>query len=290
MANTRQIKRRILSAQNISKITGAMEKVAASKMVKAQSQALEARPYARALAKSLQTVAKYTERSLHPLLSKHDLGIEVLVIVSTDKGLCGSLNTNIFKQVMHWKSAHPTGKFIAVGKKAAMFARFSGIDLEAQFTEIPEKIVTNDIVGLTELIIQKFLDKSYKSVDIAYTDFINTLSQQATIAPLLPIEPSYEFRDDTMVVPEISPQYVFEPSATTLLEELLPYYLEHTVYQLFLEAKASEQSARMVAMKNASENANELVGELKLLFNKSRQAAITNELLEITTATLSLTA
>ncbi len=291
MANTRQIKRRISSAQNISKITSAMEMVAASKMKKAQNQAVESRPYAHALTQSLKKIAQYTDSSLHPLLSQHQAGAPCVVIVSTDKGLCGGLNTNILKQVSAWKKQHTGGVAIVIGKRGISVARVAGLPIEAQFTDLPEVISQEEIIPMIQLIKSKFLDQTYRSVDVIYTDFINTLSQKPDVIRLLPIakeEAEFIPEQPKQVNPQVMPTYVFEPGAKELLDYLLPYYLENTLYHIMLESKASEYSARMVAMKNASENAMDLVAELQLMFNKSRQAAITAELLDITTAVMSL--
>ena len=288
MANIRQLKRRIKSAQNTSKITKAMEMVAASKMMRSQNQALEARPYSEALFNSLQTVAQYTESSVHPLLEVHATGKEVLVVISTDKGLAGSLNTNLLKATLEWFEQHPNGEMIAVGKKAVNFARLAGIPIYAQFTELNEAVTTVDILPISTLVMEKYLDLELKSVDILFTDFINTLSQKATRRQLLPLIQDIPFNDESMITAEISSEYTFEPDTKSLLEQLMPLYIEQTIFHLMLEARASEHSARMVAMKNASENAGDLVDELNLLFNKSRQATITTELLDMIGATMSL--
>lgn len=288
MANARQIKRRIVAAQNISKITKAMEMVAASKMKRAQEQATAARPYSRALQSSLQKLAGYTDTSLHLLLATHEEGLDILVLISTDKGLCGSLNPNLFKASLAWIKTHPTGQVIAVGKKAVAFCRVSGVELFAQFTQLPEKLSIQDILPIASLIMDRYLNKDFHSVSILYMDFINTLSQRVRTINILPIHSSLEYHDDSMVVPEVKSEYIFEPDPKEILGHLLPYYIENTLYQAFLEGRASEHSARMVAMKNASENARDLVGELRLVFNKSRQAAITTELLDITTASLTV--
>ncbi|MDQ5951725.1 MAG: synthase gamma chain [Patescibacteria group bacterium] len=285
MATARQVKQRISTAKNISKITKAMEMVSASKMKRAQDQTLAARPYAQALADSLRTLAKEATPDLHPLLSNHTEGIDVLIIISTDRGLCGSLNQNMFKKAMEWYKAHPKGEFIVVGKKAVAFAQFLGLDVIAQFTSIPDRVSLSDILPITTLAIEKFTEKYYRSVSIVYMDFINTLSQKAHLSQLLPIN---NLSDDQSLVETERSEYIFEPTPKEILQELLPYYVENSVYQSFLEGKASEHSARMVAMKNASENAKDLVKELQLLFNKSRQESITKELLEITTATMTL--
>jgi F-type H+-transporting ATPase subunit gamma len=288
MANIRQIKRRIKAAQNTSKITKAMEMVAASKMMRAQQRATDARPYAKAIWQSLKTVAQFTQIEAHPLLQKPKTGRAALVIFATDKGLCGSLNTNLFKATHVWSEDSEQPYIIAVGRKAVHFVNLLGLEMFAQFTDLPESPRFEDILPVGNLVIEKFLDGTFKSVDILYTDFINTLSQAVSLTPLLPISGTPSKEETAEVSPQITSEYTFEPSIHSILDQLLPFYVENTIYQSILEASASEHSARMVAMKNASENANELVGELKLLFNKSRQANITSELLDITTAILSL--
>jgi len=288
MANTRQIKRRIAASQNISKITKAMEMVAASKMRKAQDQALAARPYARALQESLEKVAEHTDTTLHPMLAHHDQGTPIALIISTNKGQCGSLNTTLFKAALQWLDQHPEGQFIAVGRKAVAFSRSAGLKIYAQFTDLPDKLTARDILPVSTLIMDRFLDGEFKSVHLLYMDFINTLSQKLRTVQVLPIEKKDVAADDQMVNPVITKEYTFEPEPHQLLTQLLPYYIENLLYQSFLEGRASEHSARMVAMKNASENAADLVSELKLIFNKSRQAGITSELLDITTAALTV--
>lgn len=288
MANARQIKSRISTASNISKITKALEMVSASKMRRAQEAALAARPYTRGIQTSLQKVAQFTDSSLHPLLSKHEAGIPVLVLFSTDRGLCGGLNTNLFKSVAQWSKTHPNFKVVALGKKAVALCRKMGFPLLAQFTDLPEKLSVENILPLSTLLANGFLTQEFHSVTLVYMDFINTLTQKVRILQLLPLSQEHFTPEPGEVIPELRSEYMFEPKPREILNELLPYYLENTLYQTLLEAKASEHSARMVAMKNASDNAKSLVGELKLLFNKSRQAAITSELLDITTATLTV--
>lgn len=300
MANARQVKGRIGTAKNISKITKAMEMVSASKMKRSQDQAMSARPYAEALSQSLKTVCNIVDSSIHPLLSNHVEGVSVAVVISTDKGLCGSLNGYLLKELMAWRNAQ-TGQFavIAVGKKGVAIARNLGIDVFAQFTELPEKITIKEIVPLTTLVMDNFLQKNFKSVDVIFTDFINTLSQRPRTDKVLPISSKIEGIkplknqesieiDEKTKKPKKEVEYLFEPDPRTILDRLLPFYVENSFFHAFLESRASEHSARMVAMKNASENASELVDELQLIYNKSRQQSITGELLDITTATLSL--
>lgn len=288
MSNARQIKQRIKTAKNISKITRAMEMVSASKMRRAQSQALATRPYTRALQESLATLASTINTNIHPYLSEHGEGIDIAIVISTDKGLCGGLNPNLFKETIAWQRKHPEGKLVLVGKKAVAFAKAYGLNVHAQFTNLPDTIGAADILPISSMVSKEFLEKDFKTVSIIYMDFISTLVQKVHTTNLLPlpkIEKTAE-EDKSLVKKETSTEYIFEPSPKEILDDLLNYYLENTLYQSFLEAKASEHSARMVAMKNASENAGELMSELKLQFNKSRQAGITSELLDITTAIL----
>ena len=191
----------------------------------------------------------------------------------------------MFKKALEWYKQHPQGKFIVVGKKAVAFAQFIGLEVIAQFTNIPDRVSVGDVLPISSLIIDQFTGHHYKSVSIVYMDFINTLSQKVHVQQVLPIK---HLNNDVILVDTEHSEYVFEPSPSEILRELLPYYVENSIYQSFLEGKASEHSARMVAMKNASENAKDLVKELQLLFNKSRQESITRELLEITTATMTL--
>ena len=289
MPSARQVKQRITTAQNIAKITKAMEMTSASKMKRAQQSALSARPYAKALEESLRLVAAQNPEYSHPLLSRHETGVNVLILVSTDRGLCGSLNQNLFKMTATWLTSNKDGQIIAVGKKAVAFAKYLGLDVLATFIDMPDHIQAADLVGLSALILDRFSRHELKTVDLLFADFINTLSQQPKIIELLPIShlPS---ESETLSTIEKPSEFLFEPSPKDILDELLPYYLENTIFQTFLEAKASEHSSRMVAMKNASENAQDLVKELRLVYNKTRQESITNELLEITTATVSLQA
>lgn len=287
MSSARQIKQRIKTAKNISKITKAMEMVSASKMRRAQAQALATRPYTQALQESLQRLANEVKTDIHPYLTAHNIGIDVAVIISTDKGLCGGLNQNLFKEAVAWQKAHPNSKLVVVGRKAVAFARIYGLDVHAQFTDLPDTINTNDTIAVTTLVSQAFLDQQFKTVSVIYMDFVSTLVQKIKVAQLLPLpkEVSDTLSGEGKEVKK-STEYLFEPSPQAILNNLLNYYIENAVYQSFLEAKASEHSARMVAMKNASENAGDLMHELQLKFNKSRQAGITNELLDITTAIL----
>lgn len=286
MNNVRQIKQRIKTAQNIAKITKAMEMVSASKMKRAQEHALSARPYAQTLHQSLKLLQQNVITYVHPLLEKHETGDEILILVSTDRGLCGSLNPNLFKTTMQWYNSHKQPKLIVVGKKAVNFSRVYGLEVLAQFTDLGDTIELHDILPISTLISTQFLEKKARSVSILFMDFVNTLTQKVSVSQVLPLEDVHPFEEGALVAQQPSSEYQFEPSAAEILNELLPYYLENAIFHAFLEAKASEHSARMVAMKNASENAKDLVHELNLAYNKSRQEGITTELLDITTAIL----
>lgn len=290
MANVRQVKQRINTAKNIAKITKAMEMVSASKMKRAQQQALAARPYAKALDHSLRLVSTQNVTFDHPLLSEHQEGKPALMIISTDRGLCGALNQNLFKIASDWLHKNDNGVIIAVGKKSIAFAEFIGLEVLAVFSDIPDKLTATHLVPLSTLITEKFTSHELRSVDLVFTDFVNTLSQHPTLTPLLPIRQQDLQEEEGQSLTKLTDasEFQFEPNPSDILVELLPYYLENTIYQSFLESKASEHSARMVAMKNASDNAKDLVKELQLVYNKSRQESITNELLDITTAALSL--
>ena len=287
MSSARQIKQRIKTAKNISKITKAMEMVSASKMRRAQAQALATRPYTRALQEALQRLAREVTTNIHPYLSEHNSGIDVAIVISTDKGLCGGLNQNLFKEAIAWQKQHKNSKLVVIGRKAVAFARIYGLEVHAQFTDLPDRIGISDTIATTTLVSQAFLDQNFRTVNIIYMDFISTLVQKVRTTQILPLpkEVSDTFSQESIPA-RATTEYLFEPSPEIILNDLLNYYLENTIYQSFLEAKASEHSARMVAMKNASENAGDLMQELQLSFNKSRQASITNELLDITTAIL----
>lgn len=291
MANTRLIKNRIKSAKNIAKITKAMEMVSASKMRRAQEQVQASRPYASKLDAILRTIAQYAKSATHPLLEDHPTGQPALLLVSTDRGLCGALNTNLFKAALDFYNRHPDMVLITVGKKAHEFAMRVGIPEKATFLELPERVSFTDTLPMSQLIQEGFLGDDFSSVTVIHMEFISTLSQAVHEAPLLPLQVqlSGTHKEVTEEGETVERDYVFEPNADRMLGELLPYYLETELYQLLLDARASEHSARMISMQNASNNAKDVVDSLQLEYNKGRQASITQELLEITTASLSIT-
>jgi F-type H+-transporting ATPase subunit gamma len=294
MSNTQSLTRRIRSAKNIKQITKAMEMVSASKMRKAQSQALSSRPYARKLETTLNAIANLAPSSSEQaLLTPNESGRPLLVIVSTDKALAGSLNTNLFRGVSEY--CHEQGLenplTVIVGQKARAFVLSSDYLLHAEFTQLPDPISYADSLPISKLIIDSYIDKTAKSVHIVYMDFISTLVQKVRGFQLLPLSTDWTsvVEDPKSALDAVTPEkstYVFEPDANTILEWLVPYYIELAIYQVLLESKASEHSARMVSMKNASENATEIIQDLTLSYNKARQAGITAELLDNVTASM----
>ncbi|HZZ99002.1 MAG TPA: ATP synthase F1 subunit gamma [Candidatus Saccharimonadia bacterium] len=285
MAASRLIKRRIKSAKNISQITKAMEMVSASKMRRAQSQALASRPYAEKLSEMLRIASQYTSQSAHPLLKQNDSPKTLLVLISSDRGLTGGLNTNLFRAALEF-SKDKNVTLITVGKKAREFAVKTGLTILGEFNNLPEKISFEDALPIAQLAMQSFLTGEFGQVHLMHMRFITTLSQKVEMQQVLPLVS--ELIEQPAELISAKSDYVFEPSPSEVLDFLLPYYIELEVYQTMLDAKASEHSARMVAMKNASDNAKDVVSELQLIYNKSRQAGITRELNEITTAALSV--
>lgn len=291
---TRLIKGRIKSATNISKITKAMEMVSASKMRRAQDQALRSRPYTHKLVEMLHTIAKFTETSLHPLLQQGKPEAPVaFVLISTDRGLAGSLNANLFRAVMKEVDANPNCVLITVGKKAKEFALKTGKTIVAEFNKVPDSPSLAEVIPISSILTEGFLAGQFSRVLTIHMQFVSTLAQKPEINQLLPIATGEADKigmteSNSHTEKELRQEYIFEPSAQEMLGILLPFYAENGFYQIMLEAKASEHSARMVAMKNASENAKDVVSSLRLEYNKSRQAAITSELLDITTASLTV--
>jgi F-type H+-transporting ATPase subunit gamma len=280
MANTLDIRRRIRSVKNTAQITKAMQMVAASKMRKAQAAALAGRPYQEALDRVLGALHGKVDPRENPLLEERPVQRELIVVISTDKGLCGPLNTNLFRELATNDLTNPG--FVTVGKKAVQFLARTRRELLADFpaSEVPR---FREIRPVASFCAERFLSHDVDQVRVLYPKFVNTLNQQPTFHRLLPISPG-------QIAPEEKPtgEFVFEPNETAVLAAILPHYLGYEIYQMVLDARASEHSARMVAMKNATDNAKQLVKDLTLEYNKVRQASITTELLEITTAQLAV--
>ena len=293
MANLKDIRRRIKSVNNTAQITKAMQMVAAAKMKKAQDQALAGREYADKLNLVLTNLKANMEGLAHPYLEVREEGKHLVLVISTDKGLCGGINTNLLKKVR----AEVTGNadYSTVGKKLRDQITKAGETIVKDFT-IEDPILFDEIKPITKHLTEKFISGDYNKVSVCFTNFVSTMVQEPHVSQLLPIDPSKlaEKRDyegvgkgeitETNVEAALEKEYTFEPNPNAVLSALLPQYIGFQIYQMIVEARASEHSARMVAMKSATDNANELAKDLKLEYNKLRQAAITAELLEITTA------
>ncbi len=292
MASARDIKKRIRSVKNISQITRALEAVSASRVRKAQARVLASRAYAQKAWEILLNVQSTATKGipLHPLLSaRSEINNIIIVMITSDRGLAGAFNSNILRVAQRF--AHRLGKparFIAVGKKGRDSLVRSGADLMAEFTGMKADPTIADLRPVAKLVIDEFLSGKADQVFIAYTDFVNTLTQKPVALSWLPLIP-YQHDDAVMAemikaVPAVSAgksDYEYEPDATAILDEIVPRFTELQLYQALLESQASEHSARMVAMRNASDNATSLIGDLTLMYNKARQAAITAEILDI---------
>src|SRR5881628_1414443 len=288
MANTQDIRRRIKSIRNTAQITKAMQMVAASKMRKAQQHALAGRPYAALMNKVLVSLQRRTDPRLHPLLHIRPVKKELVFIISTDKGLCGALNTNLFREAANFDTTKTA--FVVTGKKARQFIARTKRELLADF-ELKDAPSFVETKPMSKFVMEKFLSGDVDKVSILYTHFLNTINQRPTLHTLLPIS-SFDLpkKHEPEANEDVDPLlgYVFEPNAEAVLDVMLPYYVQFQVFQMILDARASEHSARMVAMKNATDNANEFIKDLTLEYNKMRQAGITTELLEIATAQMAL--
>jgi len=286
MASTRDIRRRIKSVKNTRQITKAMELVAASKMKKAQQAALAGGPYAQVLSRMLSAVAGRVEESEHPFLAERPIRTRGILLVTTDKGLAGPLNANLFKVATEIKTP---AKFYAAGRKGAQFLARTHRDMVADFS-VHDRVPFSEIKVIAELMVKHYLEGSIDTLEVVYPRFKNTLVQEPTVQPVLPLSSVQQFVNaqiDAAARIEETREFLFEPSAPQVLEALLPFYVNRQIFQLVLSAKASEHSARMVAMKTAKDNATKLLGDLTLEYNKARQAGITQEILEIAAAQFS---
>ena len=278
-ANTRDIRRRIKSVKNTAQITKAMQMVAASKMRKAQQLALDGRPYAQLLNRISAAVNEVQGGDIkHPLIEVREVKKELLIIISTDKGLCGALNTNLLREAAKFDGEKT--EFIAAGRKAAQWAGRSRKKMIAEFhlKDTPSFVETKVI---SKMAIEKFLDGSVDKVSVLVTRFVNTLTQEPVVFQLLPVSALPVNKDLEAAGEKGGVDVVFEPSAAAVLDALLPYYAHFAIYRAVVEARAAEHSARMVAMKNATDNAEELIEDLTLSYNKVRQSNITREMIEI---------
>ena len=284
MAVGKEIRGKIKSVENTKKITKAMEMVAASKMRKAQERMRAARPYSDKIRNITANLASANPEYTHPFMAKAaGTGAKRIgyIVVTTDKGLCGGMNTNILRMVTQQsrelEAAGNKIQAVAIGNKGLGFLNRVGVKVVAHVTQIGDTPHLDKLIGPVKVMLDEFQDGKLDAVYLCYTKFINTMKQEPTIEQLLPL-PAHKLEADKG---NFGWDYIYEPEAQTVIDELVVRYVEALVYQAVAENLASEQSARMVAMKSASDNAGNVIGELKLVYNKTRQAAITKELSEI---------
>ncbi len=284
MAGTKEIRTKIKSVQNTRKITKAMEMVAASKMRKAQERMRSARPYAEKIRNVAAHMAQANPEYQHPFMVKRDIKRAGLIVVTTDKGLCGGLNTNVLRavtnQLRDLQNKGVETQSTAIGSKGMQFLGRIGAKVVSNVVHLGDTPHLEKLIGAIKVQLDAFTAGQIDAVYLAYTRFINTMKQEPVVEQLLPLT------TDKLTQTEAEKQayswdYIYEPDAQTVVDELLIRYVEALVYQAVAENMASEQSARMVAMKAASDNAKNVIGELQLVYNKTRQAAITKELSEI---------
>jgi len=276
VASQRDIRRRIGAVKNIKQITRAMQFVAASKLKRAQDATLASRPYSEKLDEVLADLAEVLGAEDHPLLAEREGGKRLVVLVTTDRGLAGPLNTNTIRFASREILDQPGDlTVVTVGRKGRDAMRRAGVPMEAHFAGFGDRPAFADVIPLARLISDDYLSGTYGQVDVIYSRFVTTLTQRPEKLQLLPIRPA----QDTEGIP--GNQFIFEPSAAAVLQQLLPRYVATRLFQAVLEGKASEESSRMVAMKNATENAGDLIDDLTLSYNKVRQSNITREMIEI---------
>ena len=290
MASGREIKTKIKSTQNMRKVTRALEMVSASKIRKAQDLMKASRPYARSMRKVIAHVAQASTDFSHPFLqSRENVARVGYVVISTDRGLCGGLNSNLFRRLLpairEWQDKGVQIDVVAIGQKAvSFFRRLKGVNLIGSTSHLGEKPKLEQLIGVIKVVLDAYTANGLDRVFLAYNDFVNTMTQKPSIDALLPlplVAAELEGTAGAKLEQSHDWDYIYEPDAATVLEHVLGRYIESVVYQGVLENLASEHAARMVAMKSASDNANKVIAELTLIYNKARQAAITQEISEI---------
>jgi len=280
MSSSKEIVGQIKSIKNTRKVTRALEMVSASKIRKAQDRMQASRPYARMMRQVIGHLAHANPEYKHPFTLKHDEVRKVgYVVVSSDRGLCGGLNNNMFRQLLgRFREHQEAGQdvsLVLIGRKAQQFFKRIKIEIVGTVQDLGEQPQLEQLIGAIKIMLDGYREGTLDELHICYNDFVNTMTQRVTIDPLLPLpptttEPMLQYWD-----------YLYEPDPESLLDDVLVRYIESLVYNAVLENLASEHAARMVAMKNASDNANNLIDELNLAYNKARQAAITQEISEI---------
>jgi len=280
MAGGREIKTKIKSVQNTRKVTRALEMVSASKIRKAQDRMKASRPYARAMKQVIGHLAQANSEFKHPYLVERAETKRVgYIIISSDRGLAGGLNNNLFRKLLgefrQWQQQGVEVDVVTIGQKASVFFRRIKVEMLGSVTHLGDQPHLEQLVGVIKVMLDAYSDGKVDKVFLAYNDFVNTMTQRAAFDQLLPLPASDN------AVAHHDWDYIYEPEAQTVLEHVLTRYIESLVYQAVLENVASEHAARMVAMKSASDNATKLIGTLQLVYNKARQAAITQEISEI---------
>ncbi len=280
MAGAREIRTKIKSVQNTRKVTRALEMVSASKIRKAQDLMKASRPYARLMRQVIGHVARANTEFKHPfLIERKEIKRVGYLVVSTDRGLCGGLNSNLFRRILaeirDWQTKGVEVDVVTIGNKANAFFKRLKVNLIGSVAQLGEKPQVAQLIGVIKVMLDSYSDGRIDRLSLAYNDFINTMSQKPTLDVLLPLPPSDELATTH------DWDYIYEPGADVVLEHVLTRYVESLVYQATLENLASEHAARMVAMKSASDNASKAIETLNLIYNKARQAAITQEISEI---------
>ena len=286
MPSLKDIRGRIGSVRNIAQITRAMEMVAASRMKRAQDAIIAARPYSDELRDVLSRVGAVVGEEVDPLLARRPVRKVALIMITTDRGLAGSLNANAIRTAFRWIQERAQSRngdepvrieAITIGRKGRDGLRRAGIPISAHFSQLGDRPSFTDVTPIARLVTEDFLAEKYDEIHVAYSTFITTLTQRPEITQLLPISRP----EQTEGQREANDDYLFEPSAEAILSRLLPHFVAVDLYRAVLENQASEQSARMIAMRNSTDNANELIEDLTLVYNKTRQATITREMIEI---------
>ncbi|MDT8409255.1 MAG: F0F1 ATP synthase subunit gamma [Wenzhouxiangellaceae bacterium] len=280
MSGSKEIVGQIKSIKNTRKVTSALEMVSASKIRKAQARMQAARPYARLIRQAVGHLALANPEYKHPFTQSRDEVKRVgYIVISSDRGLCGGLNNNLFRKLLPRLRAHQEAgqevSLVLIGRKAAQFFKRIKVDIAAATQDLGEKPQLESLIGAIKIMLDGYRDGSLDELNVCYNEFINTMTQRGTIEQVLPLPPT---QDEPMLQYW---DYLYEPDPESLLDDLLVRYIESLIYEATLENLASEHAARMVAMKSASDNANNLIDELNLAYNKARQAAITQEISEI---------
>ncbi|OOF54991.1 F0F1 ATP synthase subunit gamma [Rodentibacter genomosp. 2] len=282
MAGAKEIKTKIASVQSTQKITKAMEMVATSKMRKTQDRMAASRPYSETIRNVISHVSKANIDYKHPFLVEREIKKVGVLVISTDRGMCGGLNINLFKNVIaeikQWKNSGVQVELGLIGSKGIAFFRSLGLSIKSQHSGLGDNPTMEELIGVTSTMFEAYKSGKIDAIYIAYNKFVNTMSQTPIFQQLVPLP---ELETDHLEERTNTWDYIYEPNPKVLLDCLLTRYLESQVYQSVVDNLASEQAARMVAMKAATDNAGNLINDLQLVYNKARQASITNELNEI---------